>query len=369
MDEGDTPNVASHRLTKVLRGRAALSFAAVAAVATLSPGLVAAQPAAAQPPVAQPAPTTESEALQQYRTLSDQAGVVNEELLKAQADLVLRKEEHAKATADVETAKLQAGQAAADEEAFRTQVDELGRASFQGARFNRLSALLTGSSTQDFLDRASMLGVLAADNDEALDKLSGAVQLATDAQRLAEDAQHRAQEAITAAELLTAQITEKRTALDGQIAQVRAAMNRLSNNERARLADAGDQGVYIGGPGAAGKAVDVALAQRGKMYVWGAAGPNTFDCSGLTMYAYAAAGISLPHSSRSQYTMGKPVSRDALAPGDLLFYGSSAGTIHHVAMYVGGGMIVHASTSGQPVKVVPVDGGGSDYFGAKRIVG
>ena len=73
---------------------------------------------------------------------------------------------------------------------------------------------------------------------------------------------------------------------------------------------------------------------------------------GLTQYAYAAAGTSLPHSSRMQATMGSAVSRSELQPGDLIFYYSP---VSHVAMYIGNGQMVHASTSGQPVKVVSVD--------------
>ena len=107
---------------------------------------------------------------------------------------------------------------------------------------------------------------------------------------------------------------------------------------------------HVAAPNArAQKAVNTALAQVGDRYVWGGAGPNTFDCSGLTMYAYKAAGIALPHSSRLQATKGKAVSRAALKPGDLLFFYSP---ISHVGMYIGGGKMVHASTYGQPVKVV-----------------
>src|SRR3954451_25168525 len=96
-------------------------------------------------------------------------------------------------------------------------------------------------------------------------------------------------------------------------------------------------------------AVDTALAQLGKPYVWGGAGPNSFDCSGLAQYAYAAAGIAMPHSSRMQSTLGTPVSTADLQPGDLLFFYSP---VSHVGMYIGNGQMVHASTYGQPVSVV-----------------
>jgi cell wall-associated NlpC family hydrolase len=103
---------------------------------------------------------------------------------------------------------------------------------------------------------------------------------------------------------------------------------------------------------AAQVAVNTAMAQRGKPYVWGGAGPNSFDCSGLTQFAYRAAGISLPHSSRMQSTIGTPVSRANLRPGDLVFFYSP---VSHVGMYIGNGQMVHAPTSGSVVKVVNVD--------------
>ena len=105
------------------------------------------------------------------------------------------------------------------------------------------------------------------------------------------------------------------------------------------------------------------MAQVGDAYVWAAAGPDAFDCSGLVQYAYAAAGIDLPHSSRMQSTMGSPVSRSALQPGDLLFFYSP---VSHVGIYIGNGQMVHASTSGVPVKTAPIDSMGS-FTGARRI--
>ena len=99
---------------------------------------------------------------------------------------------------------------------------------------------------------------------------------------------------------------------------------------------------------AAKKVVYSALAQRGDPYRYGAAGPHAFDCSGLTQYAYRAAGRTLPHSSRMQSTMGRPVAKSALRPGDLVFFYSP---VSHVGVYIGNGRIVHSSTYGQPVKL------------------
>ncbi len=103
---------------------------------------------------------------------------------------------------------------------------------------------------------------------------------------------------------------------------------------------------------AAQVAVDTALAQQGKPYAWGATGPNSYDCSGLTWSAYKAAGVTLPRTSKAQSTAGVAVSRANLQPGDLVFFYNPVG---HVGMYIGNGQMVHSSTYGQPVKVVSVD--------------
>jgi cell wall-associated NlpC family hydrolase len=115
---------------------------------------------------------------------------------------------------------------------------------------------------------------------------------------------------------------------------------------------------------AAGVAVQTALAQLGKAYLHGASGPDAFDCSGLTMYAYAAAGISLPHSSAAQATLGVPVARADLQPGDLVFFYTP---ISHVGLYIGNGQMVHASVPGRPVAVTSVDKAG--YVTARRVAG
>ena len=99
-------------------------------------------------------------------------------------------------------------------------------------------------------------------------------------------------------------------------------------------------------------AVQAALTRIGSPYVWGGSGPNQFDCSGLVMWAFQQAGISLPHSSQALAHGGQPVSMDQIQPGDLVTYYSDAS---HVAIYIGDGMMVHASTYGTPVRVAPVN--------------
>jgi peptidoglycan DL-endopeptidase CwlO len=100
----------------------------------------------------------------------------------------------------------------------------------------------------------------------------------------------------------------------------------------------------------------------GRPYVWGASGPNSFDCSGLTMWAYGHAGVSLPHFSGGQINVGSRVGRANLEPGDLVFFGSP---IHHVGMYVGGGNFIEAPHTGAVVHISSLSGRG-DYVGACR---
>jgi cell wall-associated NlpC family hydrolase len=114
---------------------------------------------------------------------------------------------------------------------------------------------------------------------------------------------------------------------------------------------------------AAQTAVNTALAQVGDRYVYGATGPNSFDCSGLTSFSYKAAGISIPRTSRAQSTIGTPVSKANLKPGDLVFFYSP---VSHVAMYIGNGQIVHALNSSKPVQVMKLDSMPS-YAGARRV--
>ena len=133
------------------------------------------------------------------------------------------------------------------------------------------------------------------------------------------------------------------------------------NDQQSSLADAGK---YAGVSGRGGIAIKYALAQIGDKYVFGAAGLTYWDCSGLTMRAFQAAGVSLPHSSRAQYGYGKAISRKDLLPGDLVFFGKP---ISHVAIYLGGDRMLHAPRSGSRVKIATFDMGRKPYIGARRL--
>jgi len=172
---------------------------------------------------------------------------------------------------------------------------------------------------------------------------------------------------------------QKKLAKQSAIAQSKLAeaeklLSQLTKAERERLAklaedeENADQASSLqaaksasGVSGRAGIALKYALKQIGDRYVFGAAGMVTWDCSGLTMRAYQAAGVSLPHSSAAQSRMGKKVSFSSLKPGDLLFYGRP---VSHVGIYLGGGKMVHAPRSGSRVKVAP-----SGSLGRKPLVG
>jgi len=104
-----------------------------------------------------------------------------------------------------------------------------------------------------------------------------------------------------------------------------------------------------------------ARAQLGKPYVYGAAGPNAFDCSGFTQFVWAAAGVSLPHNAAAQYGTVRHVAAKDLRPGDLVFFGG--GYIGHVGLYIGGGKMIHAPYTGTNVQVAPLQ---SDLAGAGR---
>ncbi len=124
--------------------------------------------------------------------------------------------------------------------------------------------------------------------------------------------------------------------------------------EQAKLANAVS--------GRAGTALRYAVKQIGDSYVWGAAGPIKWDCSGLTMRAFQQAGVRLPHSSRAQFGYGRSISRSNLQPGDLVFFGSP---ISHVGIYIGKNKMVHAPRPGARVQIAEF----GNYFGRKKYVG
>jgi cell wall-associated NlpC family hydrolase len=212
--------------------------------------------------------------------------------------------------------------------------------------------MLVSDTQQDFLNRMSAMNVIAADNAEAMEKLSAALDSAAAAEAGATDAQKRANEASAAAAALVTDIDNRRAALVDQVNTARGQYNSLSAADKAVLSDKGDTSNVTVPAGAAGAALEFALAQRGKRYVFGSNGPDTWDCSSLTQASYRAAGVTIPRTTYTQATVGRSVSRDQVQAGDLIIYYSGQS---HVAMAVDNVTAVHASTEGVPVKIANID--------------
>ena len=184
----------------------------------------------------------------------------------------------------------------------------------------------------------------------------------------------RAQEAV--AKSAKASMKQDKDEIESQLASrqkklkgVEAEIKQLEAQAEAASASSGGGSTSSGGrtfpaPTRAPRSEVVSIAKRylGAPYLWAASGPNRFDCSGFTMFVYRQVGVSLPHSSRAQIGYGERVSRSDLQAGDLVFFGSP---IHHVGIYVGGGMYIHAPRTGDVVKISPL-GSRSDFAGACR---
>ena len=294
------------------------------------------------------------EATQLVADATHQLEVVTEQVNDAQVQL-----------ADQQAAAAGAQQAAASAQAqlqtVSAQMDEVARSTYTGNP-SSFAALMTSASPDEFLDQVNLLDMLAGHTSDILTEVSAAAQAAADAQSAPDTAAAQAQQTLD-------QTTAQQADLQQRIADYQAQYAALSTAQQAQVVEAtsGPEVVppaaVVADTAAAQTVVDTAMAQRGDPYVWGASGPGSFDCSGLTAYAYAAAGISLPHSSAAQARMGTAVSRGDLQPGDLVYFYSP---VSHIGIYIGNGMMVHAPTSGDVVKVSSVDMSG--YAGARRLL-
>jgi len=229
-------DVASHRLKRIARGTFAVA-AVIAAVSFTPTSATAAPPAPPTRPVAQ------------FNQLSEQANTLNEQINAANADLTNKQALAQKASNDVAAAQQAEKTAQAVEKTYLVQVDQLTGASYEGARFNQLSALLTGTSARDYLNRATDLQALATDNFDALNKFTDAINAAHKAEQRAQNDLQTAQNATAAAAALKAQLVQQGQALQAQLAPLIAARNRLSAQQQATLASTGVQGVFIAPPG------------------------------------------------------------------------------------------------------------------------
>jgi cell wall-associated NlpC family hydrolase len=308
-----------------------------------------------------PTPRTSADAREQLAQLSEDAEVVAEQYNDARVQLARRK-------ADYRAADRQARKVQQQYEALAGQIKRVVSAAYVNVPFGQLTMMLTSRSPGEFLDQLSTLRLLALKRGALIKKVAALrAQVAK--------AQSRAQALLSAQQKVTQDIAAKKAELGRRKVQLETLVSRLSAAERASLLSAtaarasrSDTRAPVGpvavGPTteAAKTAVQTALAQRGDPYSWGAAGPDAFDCSGLTLYAWASAGVALPHSSSSQYGIGTHISRSQVRAGDLVFFYSP---IHHVGIAISNSQMVHAPTYGQPVQVAYIDS--SPYVGATRV--
>jgi cell wall-associated NlpC family hydrolase len=336
----------------------------------LASGVLAATLYGGSPAGADPTtlPTTASEAVQRMIDLSRESEQLNQQALGVQADLdaklAIQRDLDGKLAVSTDAAN-----AARDEvHKFQPIVDRTAIAAYQGARSNRLFAVLASNSPQQLLDQMSTLDVLSAKTSDQLNRYRSATSAAADAEAVAKAADDKARAAAARADQVRAELEHKRADLSGAIAQVVSAWGTLSAKDKTALAGSPfppgfNRNSLLQGlvPGSGTSALAAGLTRIGDPYVWGATGPDQFDCSGLVQWAFKQVGINVPRTSSQQAAFGTPVDKKDLQPGDVVFFYSD---ISHVGIYAGNGLMLHASTFGVPVAVAPM--GSTPYHSARR---
>lgn len=248
-----------------------------------------------------------------------------------------------------EQAEYRANQTATRLEKVSDLLGELAATRYMGGGMQKPLALMTAENPQSFMDRATLLRHLSRQQAARWTDVRAASERAERAEKEAEQAADKVRG-------ITRDLRKKKSHIEDLVAE---AEDKLAEIEAE--AGAGHTPVPVGdyGPGTAARAVEIALAQQGDPYVWAAAGPDAFDCSGLIVYAYGQLGIGLPHYTGALWEAGPHVSQSELRPGDLVWTSS-----HHVGIYVGNGQMVHAPNSGDVVSVDDI----WSFYGAVRIV-
>lgn len=228
----------------------------------------------------------------------------------------------------------------------RAEVSDIALYNFKGGNFSALKALLTTGSPLTLAEQLTTLDQFARAQQGKIAKVL--------------EAKERYEEELTELDELLAELAaaeeelaEKADEIDDEIAVLEELHEEaVANSLPEPTPTTGDCPRALPG-GAAETAVKFACAQVGKPYVWGSAGPSSYDCSGLMLAAWNQAGHSLPHNAAAQRDATRYVDRSELRPGDLVFYYSG---LSHVGMYIGDGMIVHAPRAGLDVRVFSMDG-------------
>ena len=358
--------------------RAATRFA-VGAIA----GCIALSGVAASNVLADPA----NDAMAKLSELSRQAEQTTEAMHSAQLDL--NNKLAAQRTADKKhTDDLAAADAAKSRLAtFQAGIDKFAAAMYMGGRTDGMNAIFTAESPQQLIGKLAVQRVMSTAMRAQMADYRASREQAAEAEKASAKSAADAKTATEQAAAVRASLQSKQSQLQLQIAIVKSQYIALSPNQRTELAAPGPVpppaamavaapapealppgGGQPGGPGpgfGAGPgsgqgaiAVQAALTQVGAPYSWGGAAPGGFDCSGLVMWAFQQAGIALPHSSQALAHGGQPVSLSDLQPGDVLTFYSDAS---HAGLYIGDGLMVHSSTYGVPVRVVPMTSSGPIY--------
>jgi peptidoglycan DL-endopeptidase CwlO len=321
-------------------GRVAILVTAATLISfTLPAGIGSA--ATAGTPKSLQATVAEANALSnQIDELGQQYDALRIQLTEARSEAAIAKE-----TAQRDQTALGAGQA---------QVGQIAAEGYMMGGLDPTIELLQDQNPQQLLNQSSIMLQLQYQQGGTMSLL-----------QTAEDAANRAKQTASQEEAQAATLS---AAMNKKVSEIQAKENVLNSSAFSQaLAIFDETGHYpdiqVSGDTLGEQALRFALTKLGDPYVWGGAGPNDFDCSGLVMWAYAQVGISLTHFTGAQWNEGEHISRSQLQPGDLVFFFAD---ISHVGMYIGNGMMVDAPTFGQPVQIQPVFW--DAYVGAVRIV-
>lgn len=335
----------------------------------VAPGPLGPSPAAAAPgapglPLQPPEePDTPEEAAAALEVVQREAEALTEEWHAAQDALAASQEEQVALEGAVEPARRAADEARAAEEAYRAEVDALVMAIIESGNLDQLDALVASGSPQDFLDQMSALEILAADQRVVLDDLRDRIAATDAAVAEADAAVVRARAATEAAAAAELEVGERQRAAELRIDEAQELLDRLTPELRtARAGSASGPDGPVAGSGVGVEALNFAISQLGKPYRYGAEGPNNYDCSGLTSWAFAQAGVTLPRSSSQQATVGRSVPRSEIRAGDLIFFYSP---VSHVGIAVDNDTMIHSPQTGDVVKYSSI--AGREFHSARRL--
>jgi cell wall-associated NlpC family hydrolase len=287
--------------------------------------------------------------LAKARVLSNQINTLDEQYngLRIQLSQARIQQRVAQRTYAQDIVRLSAGQLG---------IGQLAAQSYMNNGLDSTLSLLTSSDAQNMISRAAIMQQLQQQNSDRVGQMVAAVEAAQRAKASAQQ-QGKIAARLAAAMAVKRQAAQKKiNLLNSKVfAKAMAVFKQTGNYPNISIPTANTIGA---------QALRFALTKRGDPYVWGAAGPSSFDCSGLVLWAYSQVGISLPHFTGDQWNMGVHVARADLQPGDLVFFYPDIG---HVGLYIGNGLMVDAPNFGETVQVEPVMW--DVYVGAVRIVG